>query len=604
MLCNMTLLLSCESLTKSFGSRVLFKNISTGIFQGDRIGIIGPNGSGKSTLLKILAGLEKPDSGTLAAKRSLRIGYVPQESLFEDETIEALLLAAFDPQLHLDDFQKQLHTNILLDKLGFENPQQKTSTLSGGWKKRLSLALQLINNPDLLLLDEPTNHLDLEGILWLEKFLRQECPTYLVISHDRFFLENVCEKITEINNSYPSGLFTVKGSYSEFLVKRQDFLAGQQQYERSLLSKVRREIEWLKQNPKARTTKSTARIQEAGRLIQELSDVKSRNKQSRSEIDFSSSQRETKKLIAVKNLGKSLDGKALFSGVNFTLTPGMRLGILGPNGSGKTTLLKLLSGELLPDQGTIKRADNLNLVYFDQHRSQIPLDTTLKRALSPTSDTVKYRNQSIHVNAWCQKFMFPVNLLEMPISELSGGERARILIARLMLQPADILLLDEPTNDLDIPTLELLEESLLEFPGAIVLITHDRMMLDRVSTAILGLGSNSEGHLFADYIQWQAFQEKPKTVKPLTVEKETKQNIIPADPKPKKLSYKEKQELLQMESTILKLEEEISKLQKRLDDPIISADPLQLQKACEELHEAQSYLEKLYQRWQELEALN
>lgn len=600
----MTLLISCEAIGKSYGSRLLFNGISLGIFRGDKIGVVGPNGSGKSTLLKILAGLEVSDTGQVSAKRSLRIGYVPQDSAFPDQTVEEVLLNAYHEEFYIDDHQKQVEVSILLGKIGFDNPDQPANTLSGGWKKRLEIAKQLINSPDILLLDEPTNHLDLEGILWLERFLLQECPTYLVISHDRYFLENVATKIMEIDKSYPSGIFTVEGSYSTFLEKRDEFLSGQVQYERSLSSKVRREIEWLKQNPKARTTKSTARIQEAGRLIQELSNVKSRNKQTFTELEFSATQRETKKLIAVKNLTKSIGGKQLFAGIEFTLTPGMRLGILGANGSGKTTLLKLLSGEILPDKGTIKSAEGLQIVYFDQQRAQIPLDTNLRRALSPLSDTVKYRGQSIHVNAWAQRFHFPTSILDMQISELSGGERARILVARLMLQPADVLLLDEPTNDLDIPTLEILEESLLEFPGAIVLITHDRLMLDSISTVILGLGSQSETNLFADYSQWQAFQDQQKQQKTTKSAPEAPPLPSVATKSSKKISYKEEQELKQMEGRILTLEENVATLQKRLEDPLVALDAKKLQEACEVLHQAQDQLEQLYRRWQELEDRN
>jgi ATP-binding cassette subfamily F protein uup len=603
---SMTLLLSCQSVSKSYGSRQLFKDISLGIFRGDKIGVIGPNGSGKSTFLKILAGLESSDGGTLAGNRSLRIGYVPQESRFPDKTLEDILIdsLAGDHTLNLQD--KQTRAAIILSKLGFKDSSMQAPSLSGGWKKRLDIAKEMIKSPDILLLDEPTNHLDLEGILWLEKFLLNAPFAYLIISHDRYFLENVTTRMLELNKSYPKGLFSVEGSYSIFLEKREEFLSGQKQQERSLTSKVRRELEWLKQNPKARTTKSQSRIQEAQRLIQGLDEIKTRNKESRSQIDLSSTDRQTQKFLVATNLTKSMGGRNLFSQLNFTLSPGVRLGIVGLNGSGKTTLLRLLAGELTPDKGTIKYADDVKIVYFDQHRAQLPPDISLRRALAPENDMVNYRGRTIHVNAWCKRFLFNPDRLDLPFGQLSGGEKARVHIARLMLKPADILLLDEPTNDLDIPTLEILEESLVDFPGAIVLISHDRYMLDQIANVILGLGTGSDEFLFADYRQWEQFQEeqqkKANEPVPSTADKKEMPNRSKASSK--KMNYSEKREWDQMEQKILEIEEEIGKLQKQVENPSVSSDPIKLQEVCQRLDSKQMDLDRLYQRWAELEAKN
>jgi ATP-binding cassette subfamily F protein uup len=601
----MSLLLSCQTISKSFGSRQLFKEISFGICRGDKIGIIGPNGSGKSTLLKIIAGLEAADEGVVAGNRSLRIGYVPQESHFEDKSLEEILLDSLKDQHSVIAQDKQTQVAITLSKLGFTQFSMKASLLSGGWKKRLDIARQLIKSPDILLLDEPTNHLDLEGILWLEKFLQQANFAYLIISHDRYFLEHVTTRMMELDKSYPKGIFTVDGHYSTFIEKREEFLSGQKQQERSLASKVRREVEWLKQNPKARTTKSQSRIQEANRLIQGLGEIKSRNQESKSQIDLSSTHRHTQKFLVATNIGKSFGENPLFSHLNFTLSPGVRLGIVGLNGSGKTTLLRLLTGELKPDQGTIKYADGVKIIYFDQHRAQLPSDTSLRRALAPEGDTVTYRGKSIHVNAWCKRFLFSPDRLDLPFGQLSGGEKARVHIARLMLKPADILLLDEPTNDLDIPTLEILEESLVEFPGAIVMISHDRYMLDQISNLILGLGTQSDETLFADYRQWEQFQaeqqqnQKEKESKLISDKKEI---LSRENNRPKKMTYAEKKEWEQMEQKILNLEKEIESVQNRLEDPSSSGDPIKLQEMCETLNDKQSTLDRLYQRWEELES--
>ena len=596
----MSILLTCDVLSKSHGSLTLFRDISFSIFKGERIGVVGPNGSGKSTFLRILAGLEKADGGAVSPRRGLRIGYVPQESNFPDLSVEQVVTAQLDDDASLEEHEKAVRVSIILGKLGFTDVEQSALKLSGGWKKRLEIAKALVLDPELVLLDEPTNHLDLEGILWLEKFLQQVQFTYMVISHDRFFLENVATRMVELNKSFPSCLFSSEGKFSVFLERREEFLSGQEQYQRSLNSKVRREIEWLKQTPQARTTKSSSRIQEANRLIQELADVKARNKKSSAKIDFVGSERETRKLLTGTNLGKSYGDRKLFSGVNLTLSPGTRLGIVGMNGTVKTTLLKILGGLITPDVGTLKYAEDIKIVYFDQHRDQLPLHLTLREALCPTSDLVIYRGQSIHVNSWCKRFLFTPDRLDMPISQLSGGERARILIARLMLKPADILLLDEPTNDLDIPTLETLEESLEDFPGALVLITHDRYMLDQLSNVILGLGTGDENEYFADYLQWEAYQNR-KPAASAAKSGPGEKSKAASSTAVKKLSYNEKRELENMEANISKAEENVAEWQSKLDDPANGKDAAKLQEACHGLHEAQSHLEKLYRRWQELE---
>lgn len=592
----MSLLLSAQSLSKTFGGvKSLFDDLSLSISSGDRIGLVGLNGSGKSTLLKVLIGMEKPDSGIISARRDLKIGYVPQTCEFSEGSPKEILIHAIEEDLPL--YEKERLAEVQLSLMGFTGEEPSAALLSGGWKKRLKVAEQLISNPQLLLLDEPTNHLDLEGILWLEKFLKKQAPTYLVISHDRYFLQHVTNKIIEIDKLYPQGVFVSDGTYQEFLSRKEDFLQGQLEQERSLAGKARRETAWLRAGVKARTTKAKSRINAAEEILEEYKNTKHRNVQKKAGIDFVATERETRKLLVAKNLSKTLGNKPLFSHLDFTLSPGTRMGLMGPNGSGKTTLLKMLMEEVFPDQGTIKRADGLKVVYFDQHRAQLPLHLTLKEALSPSGDFVSFHGQKIHVNGWCQRFLFSPDLLEMPLEKLSGGERARITIANLMLKPADILLLDEPTNDLDIPTLETLEESLLEFPGAIVLITHDRCMMDRICNVVLGFGDPSHCTLFPDYAQWEAFSQKNSK------EKEKKQQPASATPVSKdlKLSYKEKKELDSMEDNILKLEEEVRALNQLLGDPSISENPQKLHEVCSAIGIAETKIEQLYLRWEELE---
>lgn len=594
----MSPLINCYQISKTFGSNLLFKELCLSVFKGDKIGVIGPNGAGKSTFLKILAGLEHPDSGTISVKQQLKVGYVPQDASFTEDTVEKALKAPLLP-FALPEYERDALVSKMMSKLGFDNPSQLINELSGGWKKRLSLGIQLIQSPDVLLLDEPTNHLDLEGILWLEKFLIRENLTFLVISHDRFFLENTTNKMLELNRSYPEGLFLVEGSYTLFLERKDQFLKGQQHYERALANKAREEIAWLKKSPKARTTKAQSRVQQTHQLIDELADVKNRNKVTRTQIDFSASERQTRKLLVTKNLTKTLGGKLLFKNVDLTLSPGTRLGIIGLNGSGKSTLLKILAGVLQPDLGTLKYADGIQIAYFDQHREDLPQDLPLRNALAPDGEYVNYRGQSLHINSWCKRFQFSQERLDLPLNRLSGGEKARVMIARLMLKPADILLLDEPTNDLDISTLEVLEESLLQFPGSVVLITHDRYLLDRVSTVLIGLGSTPEPSFFADYHQWESYEQDLKRAAPAakTQKKETKIE----KPIPKKLTYAEELERQGMTDKIVAIETQLEKLHLDAEEATRVQDAIKLKDACEALQKAQDEVDRLYLRWEELE---
>src|SRR5688572_18839593 len=449
----MSVLLTCENLEKSFGPRLLFRGISLGLSDEEHTGLIGPNGSGKSTLLKILAGLETPDDGTLVLRRGLRLGYVAQEDTFDgDATVEQLLARAIDDD-HVDEHDRHTRAGMMAGRLGFEDVSQSAAALSGGWRKRLAIGRQLVREPDLLLLDEPTNHLDLDGVLWLEKLIAAARFACLIVSHDRTFLENVTGRTIELNRAYPQGFLSIDGPYSEFLAKREEFLAAQASRQQALASTVRREIEWLKRKAKARTTKAKGRIRSADRMMAELADLKSRNTaQGAAGIDFLASGRRTRKLLEMKSVAKALGGKPLFRDVNLVLAPGTRLGLLGPNGSGKTTLLRLIAGEIEQDAGSIRRADGLRIVRFDQNRDQLDKSQTLRAALVDKGDTVTFRDAAMHVTAWAKRFLFRAEQLDMPVRDLSGGEQARLLIAQLMLRPADLLILDEPTNDLDIPT--------------------------------------------------------------------------------------------------------------------------------------------------------
>jgi len=592
----MAVLLSGFALRKSFGARVLFENLSLNLSEGERTGLIGPNGSGKTTLLEILAGKEPPDAGTRALRKQTRLAYVPQDSLFgPNDTVGSVLRAALDEAL-LDEEEKRVRAEVMLGRAGFDSSATAAEALSGGWKKRLAIAAALVTAPDVLLLDEPTNHLDLEGILWLETAV-QAANACLVVTHDRYFLENVATQMVEVNAIYPQSAFQVKGNYSEFLERREEFLEAQAKQKESLATKVRREVEWLRRGPKARTGKSRARIDSAGRLIEELSAVNARSRTATAQIDFTASDRKTKRLIEADGIGKTLGGRRLFQNLSLTLAPGVRVGLVGANGSGKTTLLKILEGVEAPDEGTVTRADKLQIVSFAQDRgAHLDLEISLRRTLCPDGDSVIYRGRPIHVAGWAKRFLFRDEQLDMPVSRLSGGERARVMIARLMLAPADVLLLDEPTNDLDIPTLEVLEDSLLEFSGAVVLVSHDRYLLDRVSTTVVGL-NGGEGKVFADYSQWEASRNEPAADR---VVAQSSRQPAPADGPRKKLAYLEQREWDGMEERILEAEQELAARQEELQ--AASSDAKRVGEAYEKVQEAHRRVEDLYARWAELEA--
>ncbi|HEX2834294.1 MAG TPA: ABC-F family ATP-binding cassette domain-containing protein [Thermoanaerobaculia bacterium] len=595
----MSVLLTVENLRKQFGARPLFDALSFTVSEGDHIGLVGPNGSGKSTLLKLLAGVEDADGGTRALRKGTRVGYVAQDPVFAPgKSVEDVLIEALRDDVTLDEHEKHARAGLALGKAGFLDANQRTEVLSGGWRKRLAIAQQLVREPDILLLDEPTNHLDVEAILWLEQLLKNEPEAFVVVSHDRYFLENIATRMLELDRRYAGGLLQTTGTYADLLEKRDEVLANEAAYQETLANLVRREVEWLRRGAKARTTKAKARIQNAEKLIDELAEGRDRAQTFNATIDFTASNRKTKRLWSARGLRKSLGEKKIVSDLDVLLTPGARLGILGPNGSGKTTLLRMMIGELAPDAGTIEQADGLRVVYFEQNRESLDPNLTLKRALAPEGDSVVFGDRSIHVAGWAKRFLFRSEQLETAVSRLSGGEKARIVLARLMLQPADLLVMDEPTNDLDIPTLDVLEESLLEFPGALVLVTHDRYLLDRVSTQILALDGRGHAQYFADYAQWEV--NRTEAAKP------QKSAAAPAPkaaaPKTRRLSYLEQREFDSMEANVLAAEEQLEAAKAAAENPAIASDPAALQARYEELHAAQQEVERLYARWAELEA--
>jgi ATP-binding cassette subfamily F protein uup len=598
----MTVLLSVQGLTKAYGPRPLFADLSLDLRAGDRVGLIGPNGSGKSTLLKLLAGREEADAGTRSLRRTARIGLVSQQDVFPPgQTVRQIVLAALgnDPA---EEHERATLAAIALTQAGFDDLDRPANVLSGGWRKRLALARELARQPDLLLLDEPTNHLDVPGIVWLERLLRGASFGYVVATHDRAFLRAVADEIIEINRAYPGGCFRAAGAYDEFVDRREEFLDAQAQRQESIANQVRRETEWLSRKESAQRRKSVARIEEAARRQAELAELKERNAAAEAAgIDFVATGRQTRKLLTATGIAKAAGGR-LFADLDLALVPGRKVGLVGPNGSGKSTLLRVLAGSILPDAGSIKRAEGLRPVLFEQGREALDPTTPLRKALCPNGDTVVYRERRLHVVAWAKQFLFRPEQLDVPVGDLSGGEQARVRIAQLMLQPADLLLLDEPTNDLDIPALEVLEESLAEFAGAVVLVSHDRDLMDRLCTEVVGLDGCGGAGVYGSIGQWLAAYERALAQQ----EKPTAKPAPPAarsaaEGKPRKLSYHEQREWAGIEAAITAAEAVVLERQTAVERAA-TAGHAALAEACRQLEEAQRAVERLYARWQELEA--
>jgi len=516
----------------------------------------------------------------------------------------------------------------LAGRAGFADLDAEAFALSGGWRKRLAIIEALVSEPEVMLLDEPTNHLDLAGIEWLEELLTSSSFAAVTVSHDRYFLESTSSQIIELNRIFADGLLRVKGNFSRFLEEKQLYLESQSRQQDSLRNQVKTEIEWLRRGPKARTTKSKARIDTANAMIGQLAAMDARTTVSTAGIDFEASMRKTKRLVEFNNVSCAVPDsdtpiesgptaetspRILFSGLDFILTAGMKVGLVGPNGSGKTTFLRLLRGELEPVEGTIRRADALRLVYFSQMR-ELDDSLTLRRALAPEGDGLVYQGRTIHVASWAARFLFTGEQLNQPVRNLSGGERARVLIARLMLEPADVLLLDEPTNDLDIPTLEILEENLLDFPGALVLVTHDRYLLNRVASTVLGLDGRGHTGRFADYAQWEDWiaeqddaaqngAEQGKSGRRAdgsSATQRTGAEQAPGAAGKKKLSYLEAREFAAIEKRVEVSDARLAAARDRMELPAIASDASALQEALLELDAAQHENDALYARWAEL----
>ena len=591
-----------QNLSIHQSGRPLFAGLSLVLKEDERVGLIGRNGCGKSTLLRIISGHAEIDEGSVTVSPALSLGVLPQVSgeVQHGQSIEDYLVDRLGGTFSLE-------AQTAISRCGFRDLQQPAHTLSGGWRKRLDMAVLLAMTPDFLLLDEPTNHLDTEGLLWLETILSRNRGGFLMVTHDRSMLQRSCSRIIEMNPAFPDGLLDVAGNYRTFRERREELLSSLIAEQQRVRNRAQREQDWLRAGVKARTTKSQSRIAQAYQLQERLADLNRRVKTERtSAISFDTTGHRSGELISLVEVSLNRGDRRLISDLTLSLNAGDTVGIVGPNGSGKSSLLKLLAGELSPASGTITRGSSLTISYFDQHRTTIDPTLTLGKALAPEGDQVVFNGRAYPVAAWADRFLFTRSQLASSVGSLSGGERARLLVARLMLNNASLLLLDEPTNDLDVWTLETFEEALTEYPGTIVMVSHDRHFLSEVCSAFIGLDGKGGITPYASYAQWEdEFRRRGSTTHSCG-EKESARSpsggAAATQSRKKGLSYAERKELQATERQIAQLETSITELTARLENPVAGRE-CGVVAIAQELHEKQEQLEALFERWSKLEEL-
>ncbi len=621
-------LLAAQELCVRYNDQVVLDHASLSIHEGDRIGLVGRNGSGKSTFLRLLAGVLEPDSGNIARRRGLVTGYLPQEfaldpALNVEENIREGarhvldLIAEFEslPEgsgrhdeleariAGLDGWTLDRRVATAMSKLSAPPGDARIERLSGGEKRRVALCRAVVSQPDLLILDEPTNHLDAESIEWLIGYLDACRGAFLVVTHDRYFLDRVVNRITELTGG---NFVSSPGNYTDFLLQRAERLAAAETAEHKRQMFLKRELEWVRRAPEARRTKSKSRLDAYAEAAAQAPPDLDR------EVDFiiPPAPQLGDRAAELCGVGMRLGGCNLFSGFDFKFEAGQRIGITGRNGLGKTTLLKILLGELAPTSGTVRIGRLTRFNYVDQARLQLNGDDTVLDAVSDGSEHVAFGGEKLPVRGYLRRFLFSDDRLRTPVRSLSGGERSRLLLAKILKNGGNFLVLDEPTNDLDLSTLRILEEALLAFTGVVLVVSHDRYFLNRVCTGILAF--EGEGRIawsvgnYDEYWERRQRQRLAASPAPDSAPTPAAQKPNPAAPRerPRKLSYKETRELEGMEGEILNVEERIAEIEALFADPGFHAQHGdQAQALHDEAEAARETLERLYARWEELEKI-
>jgi ATP-binding cassette subfamily F protein uup len=628
-------ILSVEQLTKSYGEKVLFENISFSISEKQRIGLIGVNGTGKSSLLKILAGLDTADGGKLVHANKFRVEYLPQDPVFAEDctviehvfagdspiikalreyelAVNALDEAPEDSQrldrlfavqhqmdnLHAWDASTQAKT--ILTRLGIEQFQKRVSELSGGQRKRVALAAALIQPADLMILDEPTNHIDNQTVQWLEEHLAKLQGALLIVTHDRYFLDRVTNRIIELEKG---NLYSYDGNYGVFLEKKAERVEMEAASEDKRQNLLRRELAWLHRGAKARTTKQKARVNRA----EELRDRKVAGAADQMDMAVTAS-RLGKQVLELEQVNKGYDGEPLIKNFDYIVMPHDRLGIIGPNGVGKSTLLEMLSGRMEPDSGIIKTGQTVKIAYYMQENYQMDEKMRVIEYIKEAAEVIKTADgSSITASQMLERFLFPSQLQWVPIAKLSGGEKRRLYLLRTLMGEPNVLLLDEPTNDLDIQTLMILEDYLDHFPGAVIVVSHDRYFLDRTMEHLFVFTGKGEIRRFNG--NYSEYLEQETEIG--SISKPTKEAIIPSQDnetkptpsinRPRKLSFKDQKEWDEIEGRIASLESHCEQLKEKIT--LSGSDSVLVQKLYEEQKTAEERLEQLVERWSELSAI-
>jgi ABC transport system ATP-binding/permease protein len=609
-------LISLLNAQLAFGHVALLDHTDFSLENGERVGLIGRNGTGKSSMLKIIARLEKADDGELVVQNGVRVVYVAQEPPLDmDATIfEAVSagvarakelidlystgegdLDALQAEIEqLDGWNWEQRVGETIERLSL-NPESKISQLSGGMKKRVALAQALVARPEVLLLDEPTNHLDLKSILWLQDLLVDFSGALVTISHDRAFLDAVCTRIVELDRGI---LRSFPGNFAAYVTQKADQLAMEETMNAKFDKVLAQEEIWIRQGVKARRTRATARITRLEQLRSEH--AARRNMQGRVKLDIDSGEKSGKLVAELEDACKAYGDKVLVKNFTSTIMRGDKVALLGPNGAGKTTLLKMILGELKADSGKVRQGANMQVAYFDQMRDALNLEATLEDFISPGSEWIEINGARKHVKSYLQDFLFSPARSLSPVKSLSGGERSRLLMARLFARPANVLVLDEPTNDLDIDTLELLEEMLQDYAGTVFLVSHDRAFVDNVATSIIAWEGDESPGQWREYEgsvhDWMTQRERAQRIRDAAQSQSSKnsgqnsakpqENVreelsksehvasAPTPKKARKLSYKEQRELDALPAKIATLEAEQAKIGRQLEDGSLYAkDP-------------------------------
>jgi len=597
-------LVSLDRVSIAFGHLPLLAGASLQIERRERVCVIGRNGSGKSTLLRMIGGELVPEAGSVWHQPGLRIGSLAQDVPLDDpRSVFTVVSEGLGHLTEMDDWHKEQLVRRTLSRLGLPSGAS-VHTLSGGWRRRVLLARALVSQPDLLLLDEPTNHLDIETMTWLESLLVDYPGAVVFVTHDRVFLQHVATRIIELDRGV---LTSWPGDYTTFLDRKEEWLANEAARHEKFDKRLAEEEAWLRQGIKARRTRNEGRVRALMDMRAERASRRARVGNVRLQVEMAD--RSGQMVFEADGVTRGFGGDPVVRDASFRVTRGDRIGLIGPNGSGKTTLLRLLMGELEPDSGEVRRGTGVQIAHYDQQREQLDPDRTVFDTIADGADTVVVNGQPQHVHGYLKQFLFPAERALSPVRALSGGERNRLLLARLFTRPANVLVLDEPTNDLDIETLELLEALLVDWPGTLLLVSHDRAFIDNVVTSTLAFeGDGRVEEYVGGYDDWvrqrpEPAPPAPRTSDPASSRTSASANRQTQEPAAKKLTYREREELEQLPSKIHALEEEQRALTTRIAAPDFYKEPADaIARALERVDAIHDDLLEALARWDELES--